>query len=413
MNFLSEGFKAYTSVNLVTRIIVGICVGAIFGVAFRYGVVEGLASFIGIFGKLFVSALKAVAPILVFVLIASSIMMGELKNIKGLRYVMYLYVIGTFIASVVGVGFSFLFPTEIVLVQDEVAVVNAPSGLGEVLTNVLLNIISNPVDALANANYMGILAWGIAFGVLLRTARVETKNMFEDFSNAITKVVRFVIEFAPFGVMGLIAISIYETGKDGLLSYAKITILLVCAMLFLALVVNPLITWLFLKKNPYPLVLKTLKESGITAFFTRSSAANIPVNLNLCKKLDLDEDLYSISIPLGATINMGGAAVVIAILTLSTAFSLGVEVSFFSSLLLCLVATIAACGASGVAGGSLMLIPLACSLFNIPGETAAQVIAIGVMIGVIQDSLETAINSSTDVLFTAIATYKTTDKEFN
>ncbi len=409
MNPIIKAFNAYTSINLVYRIIIGLLIGAAVGLLCRigFGGSAGVAAIFDLFGTLFVGALRAVAPILVFVLIAAAILLRDFKNIAGLKNVLFLYLIATFLASCVGVGAAMLFPVQITLTGLESATTSAPGGLDSVLKNLLFNMVDNPFRAIANANYIGIVVWAVALGVTLKYTSDTTKDVFRDLSEAITKIVQFVIQFAPIGVMGLIATSIYVTGKEGLISYAKVTILLVVAMLFLALIINPLITWFYIRKNPFPIVFTCYKESGVTAFFTRSSAANIPINMNLCKKLNLDEEIYSISIPLGATVNMGGAAVVIAILSLCTAYTVGVEVSFFSALLLCTVATLGACGASGVAGGSLMLIPLACSLFGIDEATAFQVVGIGVMIGVIQDSLETAINSSTDVLFTAIASHRT------
>lgn len=399
--------KIYVSINLIMRIVVGVIIGVIAGViASKTSFGSSIVQFFSLLGGLFIGFLRAIAPLLVFILIASSILLKELNNIVGLKKVIILYLIGTFLAACVGVLATFLFPVSIHIVDIQAANSSAPESLGTVLKNLLFNIADNPVKAIVNGNYIGILAWAIAFGIALRFCSQETKNIFSDLSEAITKIVKCIIQFAPFGVMGLVCVSVYETGSQGLISYGKVLLLLVGAMLFLALVINPVITWFCLRKNPFPLVFQCYKESGVTAFFTRSSAANIPINLNLCKKMGLNEEIYSISIPLGATINMGGAAVVIAVLALCTAHTLGIEVNLLNAILLCLVATIGACGASGVAGGSLMLIPLACSLFNIPQDIALQIVAVGFTIGVVQDSLETAINSSTDVLFTAIASYK-------
>ena len=317
--------------------------------------------------------------------------------------IIILYLLATLGASFAAVLASFLFPSKIVL--GSAASGTPPSNITEVLTNILLNLVSNPVQSLANANYIGILFWSILIGLALRHSKPETRTVIHDLGEAITAVVRIIIRFAPLGVMGLVATSVAETGFEGLKSYAKLLYVLVGCMAFVALVVNPLLVFWKLKKNPYPLVFTCLKESGITAFFTRSSAANIPVNLALCKKLNIDETSYSVSIPLGATMNMGGAAVTIAILTLAAAHTLNIPVDFFTSFLLCLISAVAACGASGVPGGSLLIIPLACSIFGIDNDTAMQVVGIGAIIGVVQDSCETALNSSSDVLFTAAAEF--------
>lgn len=314
-----------------------------------------------------------------------------------------LYLIGTFSAALVAVGASFLFPTELVLANMQAAEQAAPQSLREVLTNLLMNLVANPVKSLAEANYMGILTWAVLIGLALRHVADTTRQVVADLGTAVTSVVKWIIALAPFGILGLVASTVAETGVDALIGYARLLLVLVGAMLFIALVVNPIIVFAVTRKNPYPLVFTCLRESGVTAFFTRSSAANIPVNMNLARKLGLSEDTYSMSIPLGATINMAGAAITINVLTLAAAHTLGIEVSFGSALLLAVLGSLAACGASGVAGGSLLLIPLACSLFNIPNDIAMQVVAIGFIIGVVQDSAETALNSSTDVLFTAAA----------
>lgn len=313
-----------------------------------------------------------------------------------------LYLIGTFLASLSAVIASFLFPTTLVL-QTNNAELLAPQSIIVVLKDLVFKMVDNPVHALSTGNYIGILTWAIGIGIALRHCAVETKKMFKDISEGITKVVKFIIRLAPFGIFGLVSTSVAQTGFEALGGYAKLLIVLVGTMLFVAFVVNALIVYFVTKKNPYPLIITCVKESAVTAFFTRSSAANIPVNMNLCKKLNLDEKLYSISIPLGATINMAGAAVTIAVLALSAVNTLNIQIGFLDALLLSVIAAIGACGASGVAGGSLMLIPLACSLFGISNDIAMQVVAVGFIIGVIQDSVETALNSSTDVLFTAIA----------
>lgn len=413
MPTLHELFKSYTEKNIVIRILIGMFLGIILALSAKYSDITFLKNFVNfskLLGDLFITSLKSVAPILVFILVANSILSKNFSNTKGLKKVIQLYLLGTFFGGLTGVVFSYLFPITLNLNIPANINIQNPSSLIAVFQNLLFKMIDNPINALINANYIGILSWAIILGIMLRKSNQSTKHLFSDLADAITKIVKFVIQFAPFGIFGLVCISVYTTGLDVLLSYGKLILLLVFAMLFLALIINPLIVWLYTQKNPYPLVFFCLKESGITAFFTRSSAANIPVNLALSKKLNLDEELYPISIPLGANINMGGASVVIAIMSLCAAFSLGLKPDFASAVLLCLVATIGACGASGVAGGSLMLIPLACSLFGISDDIAMQVIAIGFIIGVIQDSLETAINSSTDILFTAVASYATATK---
>ncbi len=400
----------YTNKNLVIRIIIGFLIGASLGILsqnFESNFINSIVKFGDILGLLFVGALKAIAPVLVFVLIIASIVSKNLGDAKGFKFVLALYLVGTFLASCVGVGFSFLFPVELALV-DTVAQ-NAPQNIAEVFKNLAFKMVDNPLNAIANGNFIGILVWSIGLGISLRFANQTTKTIIQDLADGFTKIVKVIIELAPFGIFGIVATSVANIGIVAIASYAKITILLICSMLFVALVINPIIVFLCLKKNPFPLVFVCLKNSGLTAFFTRSSAANIPVNLELSKKLQLNEELYSISIPIGANINMAGAAITIAVLTLGAAFTLDIVPDFGSALLLCLIAAVGACGASGVAGGSLMLIPLACSLFNISNDMAMQVIAIGFTIGVIQDSLETAVNSSTDVIFTAVASYKTND----
>lgn len=400
----------YTSKNLVIRILIGFILGAGLGILsqnLESNFINNFIKFSEILGSLFVGALKAIAPILVFVLIISSIVSKKLGDAKGFKFVLILYLVGTFLASCVGVGFSFIFPVQIAL--NDIVSQNTPQNIAEVFKNLAFKMVDNPISAISSGNFIGILVWSVGLGLALRFSNETTKTMIKDFADGLTKIVKVIIELAPFGIFGIVAISVSTLGVSAIASYIKITILLICAMLFVALIVNPLIVFLCLKKNPFPLIFVCLKNSGLTAFFTRSSAANIPVNLELCKKMKLDEKLYSISIPIGANINMAGAAITIAVLTLGAAFTLDIAPDFGSALLLCLIAAVGACGASGVAGGSLMLIPLACSLFNIPNDTAMQVIAIGFTIGVIQDSLETAINSSTDVIFTAVASYKSND----
>ena len=387
----------YQRIGLVPLIIVGLVLGVLIG---WLAPSAGIA--LGILGTLFVGALKAVAPILVFVLVLAAISKQRSGDEVYVKPVLIMYIFGTFLAALTAVGASFLFPIEMVLVNANIEQV-PPANLKEVLTNLLMSLVANPVNAVANANYIGILAWAIIIGFALRQAGDTTRGVVSDFADAISQVVKWVIALAPFGILGLVANTVAETGFEALKGYANILMVLVGCMLFIALVANPLIVLVKTGKNPYPLVLTCLRESGITAFFTRSSAANIPVNMNLAHKLGLHEDTYSVTIPLGATINMAGAAITINVLTLAAAHTLGIEVSFASALLLSLVATVSAGGVSGVPGGSLLLIPLAASLFSIPNDIAMQVVAVGFIIGVIQDSAETALNSSTDILFTAAA----------
>ena len=396
--------QRYKDGNLIIQILVGITLGGILGFLAHNGnaFALNLTDFAAILGSLFVRALKAVAPVLVFVLVSASIVLKEFGNTNGLKNVLILYLIGTFLASLAAVCVSFAFPTSLVLQNTSVAISAAPSNIAVVLKDLAYKIVDNPLNAIASGNYIGILAWAIAVGIALRHCSNETKRVFKDISDSITKIVKFVIRLAPFGIFGLVSISVAQTGFAALGGYAKLLLVLVGTMLFVAFIINAIIAFAVMRKNPYPLILTCIKESAITAFFTRSSAANIPVNMNLCKKLELNENLYSISIPLGATINMAGAAVTIAVLSLSAVYTLGIDVGFWDALLLSVIAAIGACGASGVAGGSLMLIPLACSLFGISNDIAMQVVAIGFIIGVIQDSVETALNSSTDVLFTAV-----------
>ncbi|CUU69461.1 serine/threonine transporter SstT [Campylobacter hyointestinalis subsp. hyointestinalis] len=404
MGMLRGITKRYMDGNLILQIIIGIVLGAVLGFIANSGnqMALSIANSMSILGSLFVGALKSVAPILVFILVSSSIIVKEFGNANGLKKIIMLYLIGTFLASLSAVIASFLFPTTLVL-QTNNAELLAPQSIIVVLKDLVFKMVDNPVHALSTGNYIGILTWAIGMGIALRHCAVETKKMFKDISEGITKVVKFIIRLAPFGIFGLVSTSVAQTGFEALGGYAKLLIVLVGTMLFVAFVINALIVYFVTKKNPYPLIMTCVKESAVTAFFTRSSAANIPVNMNLCKKLNLDEKLYSISIPLGATINMAGAAVTIAVLALSAVNTLNIQIGFLDALLLSVITAIGACGASGVAGGSLMLIPLACSLFGISNDIAMQVVAVGFIIGVIQDSVETALNSSTDVLFTAIA----------
>lgn len=383
--------------SLVTQIVIGLIAGIL--LALLLPEVARSTTFIG---KVFVSALKAVAPILVFVLVMASIANHKPGQETHIRPILFLYLLGTFAAAAVAVVASTLFPSSMVLVTQDVAV-SAPGGISEVLQNLLLSVVDNPISALMNANFIGILAWAIGMGIAIRHAGETTRTVLGDLSNGVTLIVRMVIRFAPLGIFGLVASTLASSGFGALLGYMHLLAVLIGCMLFVALVINPAIVLWKLRRNPYPLVFTCLRESGITAFFTRSSAANIPVNLELSKRLGLHEDTYSVSIPLGATINMAGAATTITVLTLAAVHTLGIAVDMPTAVLLSVVAAICACGASGVAGGSLLLIPLACSLFGIPSEIAMQVVAVGFIIGVLQDSAETALNSSTDVLFTAAA----------
>ncbi|MEH6530126.1 MAG: serine/threonine transporter SstT [Photobacterium frigidiphilum] len=383
--------------SLVIQIIVGIVAGILLA-----SVAPESAISVGFLGGLFVSALKAVAPILVFILVASSIANQKKGAHTNMKPIIMLYLFGTLMAALTAVVMSFLFPTTLTLVAGN-ATASPPEGIAEVLNTLLFKIVDNPVNALMSGNFIGILAWAIALGFALHQASDATKQVFHDMSNGVTSIVRFVIRLAPIGIFGLVANTFAETGFAALAGYAHLLAVLLGSMAVIALVVNPAIVFFKTKENPYPLVFRCIRESGITAFFTRSSAANIPVNMQLCKDLDLHEDTYSVSIPLGATINMAGAAITITVLTLAAVHTMGVEVDIATAVLLSVVAAVSACGASGVAGGSLLLIPLACSLFGIPNEVAMQVVAVGFIIGVIQDSAETALNSSTDVLFTAAA----------
>ncbi|NGZ75279.1 serine/threonine transporter SstT [Saccharibacillus alkalitolerans] len=386
----------WNQISLVKRILVGIVVGIILALVFPG------AKWIALLGTLFVGALKGVAPILVLFLVMAAISRHRQGQKTNMKSIIALYAIGTFLAGLTAVIVSFLFPVSLSLVTTSEEL-SPPQGIAEVLQTLLLKIVDNPVNALISANYIGILAWAVLLGIALRHAKEGVKEVIGGLSDALTLIVKWVINLAPFGVLGLVFDAITANGLESLIDYGKLLILLVGCMLFMAFVVNPLIVYFKIRSNPYPLVLTCLGESGITAFFTRSSAANIPVNMRLSEKLGLDKETYSVSIPIGATINMGGAAITISVLTLAAAHTLNIPVDFGTALLLSLLSTVAAAGASGVPGGSLLLIPLACSLFGIPNEIAIQVVAAGFIISVLQDSCETALNSSTDVLFTAAA----------
>lgn len=391
--------KKYVASPLILRIAIGLVIGIVLGLFVP------AASFITVLGDIFVGALKAIAPVLVFVLVIASLASAGEGIGKRFKSVIIFYMLSTFLAAIVAVVASYIF--KVTLPLTVAAEQTAPTGLGEVFKTLLNNMVMNPVSAIINGNYVGILTWAVLLGLALKAvAAVKTKEMLTDLSNAVSKCVAWVIQLAPFGIMGLVYGSVSEYGLEIFTDYGKILLLLVGCMLTVALIVDPLIVGISLRRNPYPLVLKCFKESGITAFFTRSSAANIPVNMKLCEKLGLDREYYSVAIPLGATINMDGAAITITVMSLAAAFSQGIEVNILLAVILSFVATLGACGASGVAGGSLLLIPMACSLLGVNSDIAMQVVAVGFIVGVVQDSLETAINSSGDVIFCATAEFR-------
>ena len=381
--------------SLVKQILIGLVLGVLLATVSKPAAVA-----VGLLGTLFVGALKAVAPVLVLMLVMASIANHQQGQKTSIRPILFLYLLGTFAAALTAVLFSFLFPSTLHL-SAAAESITPPSGIVEVLRGLLMSMVSNPINALLNANYIGILVWAVGLGFALRHGNETTKNLINDMSHAVTFIVKVVIRFAPLGIFGLVASTLATTGFETLWGYAQLV--LVGCMLLVALVINPLLVFWKIRRNPYPLVMTCLRESGVYAFFTRSSAANIPVNMALCEKLNLDRDTYSVSIPLGATINMAGAAITITVLTLAAVHTLNVPVDLPTALLLSVVASLCACGASGVAGGSLLLIPLACNMFGIPNDIAMQVVAVGFIIGVLQDSCETALNSSTDALFTAAA----------
>lgn len=398
---LTKIYRTYADTNLILEICIGIVLGILLGAFYAEG-----AQSISFLGDVFVGALKAIAPILVFILVLTSICTKDFgKHGKQFQKVLLLYLVGTFLAALSAVVASFWFQLDLVLNVTK-ANASSPENIVAVFKTLMKNIVDNPIHALSSGNYLGILTWAIAFGVALKHCNAHAKEIFLDMNAAVLKIVRFIVKLAPFGIFALVANSVAETGAGGLISYARLLVVLVATMLFVAFVVNAVIVFLATRKNPFPLIFICIKHSAIFAFFTRSSAANIPVNLALCEKLGIEEDFYSVSIPLGATINMAGAAVTIAMLSLAAAHTVGIEVTFWQALFLSIIATFGACGASGVAGGSLLLIPLACSLFQMDYDIAMQVVAVGFIIGVIQDSVETALNSSTDVLFTAACSKK-------
>ena len=384
--------------SLVQQIMIALIAGIAFALLW-----PSATSSVALLGKLFISALKSVAPVLVLILVIAAISNHRPGDATLIRPILWLYLIGTLTAAIVGVTASMLFPTMLTLQPVAATGASPPSNVQEVLMTLVLSAVDNPVNALLNANYIGILVWATAIGMALRHASEGTRELLSDLSNALTAIIRGVIRCAPLGIFGLVATTFADAGTAALLGYAHLLSVLIGCMLFVAFVVNPLIVFAKIRSNPYPLVLLCLRESAVTAFFTRSSAANIPINLALAKRLNLDEDTYSIAIPLGATINMAGAAITISVLSLAAANTLGIVVDVPTAILLCVVASVCACGAAGVAGGSLLLIPLACSLFGISNDVAMQVVAIGFIIGILQDSAETALNSSTDVIFTAAA----------
>lgn len=401
MSAVKKVLMIYNGASLILRIIIGIVIGVVLAL------IVPQAEWISMLGNLFVGALKAIAPVLVAVLVAASLCQGNAKLDRRFGLVIFFYILSTYLAAVAAVTASFIFPQTITLTSEVAKTeIAAPGGLGDIVRGLLNSIIANPIEALSNGNYLGILFWAVIIGMALkRFASENTQELMRNLSDAVTQVVRWIINLAPFGILGLVFTAVSESGFDIFVTYGKLMLLLVCTMLTVAFVINPLIVALSLRHNPYPLVLRCIRESGLTAFFTRSSAANIPVNLNLCERLGLDRDMYSVSIPLGSTINMDGAAVTITIMALATAHTLGIEVSLPTAILLSFLSSLAACGSSGVTGGSLLLIPMACSLFGIPDTVSMQVVGVGFIIGVIQDSMETAINSSGDVLFTATAEY--------
>lgn len=389
--------STWNRTSLIKRIAIGVVVGAVLGLLVPKFTV------IGLLGDMFVGGLKAIAPLLVFALVANALSQTREGQQSNMKTVIVLYLFGTFAAALTAVISHYIFPISLKLGAAAATKATAPQGVGEVFKDLLLKMVDNPVNALAQANYIGVLVWAVVFGFAMRTASNHTKDLLNTLAEVTSQIVRWIINLAPFGILGLVFNTISENGVGVLADYGVLILVLVGTMAFVALVVNPIIAFVMMGKNPFPLVFRCLKDSGITAFFTRSSAANIPVNLQLCKDLGLNPDTYSISIPLGSTINMAGAAVTINVLTLAAVTTLGIQVDFATALILSVVSAISACGASGIAGGSLLLVPVACSLFGISNDLAMQVVGVGFIVGVIQDSCETALNSSTDVLFTAVA----------
>ena len=389
--------STWNRTSLIKRIAIGVVIGALLGLLIPKITV------IGLLGDMFVGGLKAIAPLLVFALVANALSQTREGQQSNMKTVIVLYLFGTFAAALTAVISHYIFPISLKLGAAAATKASAPQGVGEVFKDLLLKMVDNPINALAQANYIGVLVWAVVFGFAMRTASQHTKELFNTLAEVTSQIVRWIINLAPFGILGLVFNTISKNGIGVLADYGVLILVLVGTMAFVALVVNPAIAFVMMGKNPFPLVFRCLKDSGITAFFTRSSAANIPVNLQLCEELGLNPDTYSVSIPLGSTINMAGAAVTINVLTLAAVTTLGIEVDFATALILSVVSAISACGASGIVGGSLLLVPVACSLFGISNDLAMQVVGVGFIVGVIQDSCETALNSSTDVLFTAVA----------
>ncbi|MDY5635592.1 MAG: serine/threonine transporter SstT [Streptococcus orisratti] len=394
---MTRFFKIWNRTPLIKRIAIGVVIGLFLGLLLPK------LSLIGLLGQMFVGGLKAIAPLLVFVLVANALSQHEEGQKSNMSTVIGLYLVGTFSAAFVAVLVNYIFPLTLTLTKSTETDLAAPQGIAEVFQTLLLKLVDNPINAIATANYIGVLTWAVVFGLAMRNVSPATKELLQTLSEVTSKVVTWIINLAPIGILGLVFTTISENGVGILADYGLLIAVLVGTMLTVALVVNPLIAFIMMRENPYPLVFRCLRESGLTAFFTRSSAANIPVNMKLCEDLGLNKDTYSVSIPLGATINMAGAAITINVLTLAAVNTLGISIDFLTALLLSVVAAVSACGASGVAGGSLLLIPVACSLFGISNDLAMQVVGVGFIVGVIQDSCETALNSSTDVLFTAVA----------
>ena len=401
-------WKKWSNTSLVLRIVIGMVIGAALGFTVRAFELDW--SWIAILGNIFVGALKGIAPVLVFFLVTSAISKGGESHSGVIRTVIFLYMFSTLIAAVLAVFASMAFPVQMVLVEPD-STSGAPQGIYEVINALLMNIVTNPIKAVAEANYIGVLSWACIIGLALRAASKEVKNAITEISDAISMVVTWIINLAPVGILGLVFDSVSTSGTEIFTSYGKLVVLLVGCMLFIYFVTNPLLVFLCIRQNPFPLIFKCLRRSAITAFFTRSSAANIPVNMKVCEEMGLNKDTYSVTIPLGATINMDGAAITITVMTMATAATLGTAVDIPTALMLSLLATVSACGASGVAGGSLLLIPLACSLFGIPDSVSYQVVAVGFIIGVIQDSVETALNSSSDLLLSISAELRQWRKE--
>ena len=401
---MKQVLNFWNQLSLINRIVIGMIIGILLGIFVPQ------AAAVGTIGTVFVSALKAIAPLLVFFIVLSALAQHKEGHETNMKSIVILYLFGTFAAALVGVIASFAYPITLTL-TDTVSEISAPEGIASVLQTLILKLVDNPVNALMSGNYIGILSWAVVFGFAFRKADETTKSFLHQIAEATSHVVKVVISFAPFGIMGLVYTTVSENGVGVFANYGELILVLVGSMFFVALIMNPIIVFFMIKENPYPLVFRCLKDSGITAFFTRSSAANIPVNMELCRDLGLDEDSYSVSIPLGATINMAGAAITITVLSLAAVNTLGIQVDFLTALVLSVLSTVAACGASGVTGGSLLLIPVACSLFGISNDIAMQVVGVGFIIGVLQDSCETALNSSTDVLFTAAAEFRQWKKE--